>query len=409
MQCVVSAYVRVVSALALLCLFQTGGSACLAETQGFVQSRLEEVRAEVAGQEQALELARKKEVQLKQLLERLSQELNNLQNQEHELSEELDRLSEQMQTVSERIASLVEDDKRLQELSRKRLRYVFVQQDMQAFQKLVLGASDASFGRNLYLISQVRDYDLGVLNEWRNVRLEYEQREQEYKQLREQKVRVRDSISNKRETLARTVVEKQKAAADLKKEQRTISDSLVALETQALRIETVVQSLTTTGEDSTNRSAQSENREESEPAELEAREGQGLESLRGKLPSPVEGEITRSFGRQRRKEFSDFVMSKGLEFLVEAGAEVRAVAAGQAIYVGTMPGFGEIVLLHHGKRYYSLYGRLFKPRVKAGDSVAQGDALAKTGEIADGIGNFYFEIRQNGQPVDPAGYLKNAD
>ena len=79
---------------------------------------------------------------------------------------------------------------------------------------------------------------------------------------------------------------------------------------------------------------------------------------------------------------------------------------GKVMHVGRMPGYGTIIILDHGQRYYSLYGRLGKTLVGKGHVVEKGEIIAQTGEMDAKSRNFYFEIRRNGSPVNPQDYFK---
>jgi septal ring factor EnvC (AmiA/AmiB activator) len=73
-----------------------------------------------------------------------------------------------------------------------------------------------------------------------------------------------------------------------------------------------------------------------------------------------------------------------------------------------MPGYDTVVIIDHGERSYSLYGRLGKSHVKQGDLVQRRDVIGVT-SAADSKGrNFYFETRKNGAPVDPGSVLSRA-
>ena len=133
--------------------------------------------------------------------------------------------------------------------------------------------------------------------------------------------------------------------------------------------------------------------------------GMGLESLYGKLQMPVSGKIVRRFGAQRHDEFSEMLYIKGIEFVTTVGAKVEAIASGIVIFSQVVPEYGNVVIVDHGKRYYTLYGRLASSLVTVGRKVEKGDTLAILGETDDRGANFYFELRVRGKAVDPWNYF----
>lgn len=132
----------------------------------------------------------------------------------------------------------------------------------------------------------------------------------------------------------------------------------------------------------------------------------GLSSLRGKLSFPVLGaKIIQRFGRQKFEQFADIIFSKGLEVKAQAAVKVRAIANGQVALSENLPAYGNVLIIDHGERYYSLYGRLAKPLRNKGDLVQSGEAIAELGEPDFRGRNFYFELRIKGKPSDPLEYF----
>lgn len=124
-----------------------------------------------------------------------------------------------------------------------------------------------------------------------------------------------------------------------------------------------------------------------------------FETLRGKLKLPVRGELTGRYGAAREEAGSTW---KGLFIRASAGETVRAVADGQVVYADWLRGFGNLLILDHGKGYMSLYAynegllRQVGEKVRSGDPVA---SVGASGSVADS--GLYFELRREGKPFDP--------
>ncbi|WP_081413095.1 murein hydrolase activator EnvC family protein [Chitinilyticum aquatile] len=126
--------------------------------------------------------------------------------------------------------------------------------------------------------------------------------------------------------------------------------------------------------------------------------GQRFAALKGKMRLPVKGEITGRFGSSRGEGGS----WKGIFIRTGSGQPVHAVASGQVVFSEWLRGFGNLVIVDHGGGYMSLYGANESLLKQTGDAVKAGDALATSGN-SGGMGEtgVYFEIRQNGRPLDP--------
>lgn len=130
-------------------------------------------------------------------------------------------------------------------------------------------------------------------------------------------------------------------------------------------------------------------------------------SLKGKIPRPAPGKVTGKFGRQPGP-FDTEIIRHGLIFAVSPDQAVKAVLDGEVMYVGWMQGYGNIIILDHGQRYYTLTGGLAGIRLKPGDWAQQGDTLgfAPKGGQTDKK-DIYFEIRHRGQALDPTPWLSS--
>jgi septal ring factor EnvC (AmiA/AmiB activator) len=123
-----------------------------------------------------------------------------------------------------------------------------------------------------------------------------------------------------------------------------------------------------------------------------------LKPFRGALEWPAAGAVARRVGRA--------TAANGIEITADDGASARAVHDGVVAFAGAFAGFGNLVILDHGSQSFSLYGDLLEVGVKKGDHVAQGQPLGTVGPTSSGGNGLYFELRVDGQPVDPLQWLK---
>jgi septal ring factor EnvC (AmiA/AmiB activator) len=132
-----------------------------------------------------------------------------------------------------------------------------------------------------------------------------------------------------------------------------------------------------------------------------------VRTFRGALAWPVDGEIVESFGRQRNAKFATYTMNNGLKIGADPNTEVRAVFQGTVLFAQWFKGYGNLIILDHGNRVFSLYGNVKGTVLGVGDRVTTGQAIAGVGESEDGqSGYLYFEIRQDNRPEDPGQWLR---
>ncbi|PPT91192.1 peptidase M23 [Xanthomonas theicola] len=123
----------------------------------------------------------------------------------------------------------------------------------------------------------------------------------------------------------------------------------------------------------------------------------------GGLGWPLSGDLLARYGGK----LPDGRTSSGVLIAAPAGSTITAVADGTVVFSDWMTGYGMILILDHGNGYMSLYAHNDALLRDPGERVKRGDAVAKVGNSGgQGRPALYFELRRNGQPVDPAAWLQ---
>jgi murein DD-endopeptidase MepM/ murein hydrolase activator NlpD len=115
---------------------------------------------------------------------------------------------------------------------------------------------------------------------------------------------------------------------------------------------------------------------------------------------PVSGPITSPFGWRWGR------MHQGIDIGVGYGTPIHAAAAGTVIYCGWEEGYGNLVVIDHGGGLATAYAHQESIAVTCGQQVSQGQVIGYVGATGHATGpHLHFEVRINGNPVDPLGYL----
>ncbi len=127
----------------------------------------------------------------------------------------------------------------------------------------------------------------------------------------------------------------------------------------------------------------------------------------GVLMEPVPGApITSPFGPRVHPIFGDVRMHTGIDFGAPTGTPIHAGADGVVVLAGPYGGYGNATVIDHGGGLATLYGHQSEMLVKVGDHVTRGQVIGLVGCTGSCTGpHVHFEVRLNGTPVDPAGYL----
>lgn len=114
---------------------------------------------------------------------------------------------------------------------------------------------------------------------------------------------------------------------------------------------------------------------------------------------PAEGQLVARFvgGDQTHQ---------GVNIAGKSGDPVRATADGEVVYSGNgLIGYGELIIVKHNATMLSAYGHNRRRLVQEGDRVQAGQQIAEMGSSSASRDMLHFEIRRNGKPVDPLGFL----
>jgi septal ring factor EnvC (AmiA/AmiB activator) len=125
-----------------------------------------------------------------------------------------------------------------------------------------------------------------------------------------------------------------------------------------------------------------------------------FEKKRGNLPWPVNGTVISQFGLQIHPRYRTKVNNTGIDIKVNSPSPVQVVADGKVAYADRFVGYGNLVIIDHGNGYFTLYGNLTSINTVVTAAVATGTVI---GMVDDYL---HFEVRKDGQPLNPRDWLQ---
>jgi septal ring factor EnvC (AmiA/AmiB activator) len=129
----------------------------------------------------------------------------------------------------------------------------------------------------------------------------------------------------------------------------------------------------------------------------------GLKKLKRKLSWPIKGKISHSFGSRKQ----GYLKWKGILLAAPVGKQVKAIHNGTVLFSDWLKGYGLVTVLDHGAGYMSLYGHNQALLKSVGDRVETGEPIALVGQSGgQSQSGLYFEIRRDGQAVNPKAWFK---
>jgi murein DD-endopeptidase MepM/ murein hydrolase activator NlpD len=190
---------------------------------------------------------------------------------------------------------------------------------------------------------------------------------------------VRDELVGARNDLSASKDKKLVDLSTLTASERAAAEEIDALQAASARIAAQI------------RAAQARNSPSTGPTQTPSNAG---------LIWPVQGPVTSPFGWRWGR------MHEGIDIGVGYGTPIHAAAGGVVIYCGWEEGYGNFVVLDHGGNLATAYGHQSSIAVTCGQQVNQGDVIGYVGCTGHCFGpHLHFEVRVDGNPVDPLGYL----
>lgn len=238
--------------------------------------------------------------------------------------------------------------------------------------------------------------DMGILSEYRSRIDLLGRKRQELLASRETVKQLKEKIGS--ETLKLEALRRGKAylLTSISKKQQECQRDLMELEKAAESLNHTIRTL--------------EREMEKKAARDKPSPSLGFTALKGKLDPPIKGgRIVGLFGRERRSSSGASIVRNGIDILATQGTEIHCVYTGRVIYAGNIKGYGNILILDHADKYYSLYAHAAKFTKQVGNLVKKGETIGTLGGSGSPLGDtLYFEIRHGGQPENPLSWINTA-
>lgn len=389
-----------VTVTALVCI---AAAVSAAWGQAELSAKMEIINRQIELENSKLKRVQAEQKRLMSELDELKGSIDVLNAQEGSLSDVLSAKTASKSLLDVELNRTDQEIQRLREVSKRRLRAMFMTRPDSLLEQILVSESPSDLYQRAYFSAKIRDYDLSLLQRLSAMKSQGLRQKQELEPFIEEQNELKQKLVEKKETVNERITRQEAILADLGKQQAQEENIVASLRAQASQIESVLASMTGAPKAKVTGAPASEPPDSSVNKAIAQApfRGKGLAKAKGSVILPARGEIVQRFGKQKHPEFEDFIFNRGLELNTPAGSQVAAIAEGKVLYVGRMPGYGTIVILDHGDRYYSLYGRLAETAVASGQALRQGERVGLSGSPDERGRNLYFEIRKDGAPVNP--------
>jgi murein hydrolase activator len=369
----------------------TGLLASLAYSAG-ADRDLEAIKKKIESEKRVLSQVKKKEGSVIQSLSHVESELERNNKQLKESTAKLERVVMEMHKKQAEALRLRESlEQRKAYLARRADALYRWQRGGSPFVILNGDLSVSSLLKRKYYLQSTVAFDRELVQSLNEQASRQELLTQELARKKQEADDQRRDLAGVKESVQKAARQKRELLASIREERESRQRALKDLEQAALRLQKMIEELS--------------RRSAGKPKETPA--GGGLESMRGKLDWPVKGQVIGVFGKAKHYEFSTEVFRKGIEIEAPVGEEIRAIEKGKIVFADRFSGYGKMLIIDHGDRYYTVYAHLSDFLKKSGDWVKRGEAVALVGDSDSLAGSkLYFEMRKDGRSIDPAPWFR---
>ena len=338
----------------------------------------------------------------------VSEQLRQIEEQLRQATAELGTIKEQRVAVENDITlnerQLAEAQKRLEgreSVFYKRVRDIYINGRL-SYLDVVIGSKDFSdFANRLEVLKRIIDSDITLINEIKKERADIEAHKQKLEADRAKLVELEKAALAKQAEIEQKKAERNVVLQKAQNDRATAMQAIEELNASSAQVSAMLKE---------RQAARAAAAAAAAAAASQSSGGQGASDNwvqgTGQLGWPVSGEITSPYGYRVHPIWGTTIYHSGIDIGVDEGTPVHAADGGVVVWSGWMGGYGYAVVIDHGNGLSTLYGHNSELAVDEGQSVAKGQVISYAGSTGNSTGpHVHFEVRVNGDPVDPMGYL----
>ena len=320
-------------------------------------------------------------------VEELNDSITDYEAQYSDLENQITTLENQIKNGSAQIQEIQEEYDRKEKILKRRTVALYEAGETTYLDFLLTSKSIVEFLSNYFMISEIIEYDNNLLEELDYKRTKLEEAKQKQEE-QEKELRVaKNKINSTNILLNNTKILKENYMLKLTDEEKTLQEQIAQYKEEQADLERkILASINWTGTMS-------------------------IKFTGGVMVWPIAMEgtyITSGYGNRLHPIQGVYKNHAGIDISGSNvnGAPVVAAADGVVTYAGWIGGYGNCIIINHGSGIVSLYGHGSETVATVGQVVKQGDIIMKVGSTGNSTGpHVHFEIRKNGEVVDPIPYL----
>ncbi|MEM9568210.1 MAG: peptidoglycan DD-metalloendopeptidase family protein [Cyanobacteria bacterium P01_E01_bin.34] len=296
----------------------------------------------------------------------------------------LARAQEELTKLEERLKTSEEQLKRQRESAANRLRHLQKQGREERWWALMLNSADLNeFFDRRYYFRLLMESDRALIKDLQHSSEDIEQERISLEAQKNEIALLQQQLAAEKASYETQEAQQTQLISRLQNERAAHAAAQRRLEADSQQLSTMIQRLA-----------------------IQQTQQSGFQQGTGQMIHPVSGPVTSPYGWRTHPVYRTRRLHTGIDYGVAVGTPVHAADSGTILYSGWYGGYGYTVIINHGGGLTTLYAHNSRLFVSKDQHVAKGQQVAGAGSTGLSTGpHVHFEVRKNGQPVDPGAYL----
>ncbi|MGE5406021.1 MAG: murein hydrolase activator EnvC family protein [Candidatus Saccharibacteria bacterium] len=345
------------------------------------QKQLKAIEAKIAAQRALISRTKKQEKGVLKELRRLEKEVDKTQSEIKSLTNKENQVQTHIELTTKDITKSETNLAKRTRILKSRLVRVYQAGDVSYLEVLLSSTSFTDLLTRWDYLNEIFRQDRNLINTITTERNTLKKKKEDLQTTKQNLQNIKSQKKEKQQELEQKSEEKQETLESIEKQRRLYEKALRELEEDSQQIEKIIQ-------------------------RLQSSSGKALGTGHMGWPCPGRYSITSDYGMRFHPILHQYRMHTGVDIGAPYGAKIVAADSGTVIYRGYMGGYGNVIIIDHGKGTSTLYAHQSSFSVGNGANVVKGQQIGRVGSTGWSTGpHLHFEVRRNGTPVNPHGYI----